>query len=98
MIVFPAMGAGLIQLEGSGSITEAGEYSNEEEKGRALTGVGLATVSLLLRRRRTDLGATRNSGELVGNRVWERVLKLHNFMAQLALPSIYRLRERWLSI
>ena len=67
-------------------------------KGRALTGVGLATVSLLLRQRRTDLGATRNSGELVGNRVWERMLKLHNFMAQLALPSIYRLRERWLSI
>jgi hypothetical protein len=50
-------------------------------KGRALTGVGLAMVSSLLRRRRTDLGEVQNSGELVDNRVWERVLELHNFMA-----------------
>ena len=49
-------------------------------KGRALTGVGLATVSSLLRRRRTDLGEVQNSGELADNRVWERVLELHNFM------------------
>jgi hypothetical protein len=50
-------------------------------KGRALTGVGLATVSSLLRRRRTDLGEVQNSGELVGDRVWGRVLELHNFLA-----------------
>jgi hypothetical protein len=36
--------------------------------GRVLTGVGLATVNSILRRRRMDLGATRNSSARVDDR------------------------------
>jgi hypothetical protein len=37
----------------------------------------------------------RNSGVLVDDRGWERVLQLHNYMAQLRARSIYRARGRW---
>jgi hypothetical protein len=60
-----------------------------------LTGKRLATVKHVSRLRRMDLGGIRNSCVLVDDRGWERVLQLHNYMAQLRARSIYSASERW---
>jgi hypothetical protein len=64
-------------------------------RGRELTGVRLATVRLVSRWRRTKLGEIGNSCVLVGDRGWERVLQLHDDMAQLRARSIYSASGRW---
>ena len=60
-----------------------------------LTGMGLAAVSSSLRWRKLDLGGIGNSCVLVDDRGWERVLQLHDDMAQLRARSIYSASGRW---
>jgi hypothetical protein len=67
----------------------------QRSRGEELTGVGLTTAGLSSWCFRTDLGRMRNSGVLVDDRGWERVLQLHNYMAQLRARSIYRASGRW---
>jgi hypothetical protein len=64
-------------------------------RGRGLTGKGLATVELVSRWRKLDLGEVGNSRVRVNDYRWEWVLRLHDDMAQLPGGSIYRRRKRW---
>jgi hypothetical protein len=57
--------------------------------------MGLAAVSSSLRWRKLDLGGIGNSRVLVDDRGWERVLQIHDDMAQLRARSIYRALKRW---
>jgi hypothetical protein len=69
----------------------------ELKRGRGrvgLTGKGLATVELVSRWRKLDLGEVGNSRVRVNDYRWEWVLRLHDDMAQLPGPSIYRARKR----
>ena len=56
----------------------------------------LATVELSTTVMATELGEKLNSGAMVANRRRGLVLWLRNNLAELAVHSIYSIRERWL--
>jgi hypothetical protein len=67
-------------------------------RGQGLTGKGLAAVKLFFAVAATNLGEVWNSRARVKYYGWEWVLRLHDDIAQLPRPSIYRGLRRWRSI
>jgi hypothetical protein len=60
-----------------------------------LTWKGLAAVMGGSRRRRVDLGEIGNWGVVGNDRSYERVLWTHDYLAERAEASIYRILKRW---
>jgi hypothetical protein len=64
-------------------------------RGQGLTEKGLAAARCSSRWRRLDLGEVWNSRARLNDYGWEWVLRLHDDIAQLPRPSIYRGHRRW---
>jgi hypothetical protein len=70
----------------------------QERRWREWTWFGLATASLISRRSSTDLGEIPNWGAVGNDRSYELVHWTHDYLAEHAEASIYRILERWWSI